>query len=283
MAKIKLMICFFISFHLGANHLRLNLQSALNKKLVEAKVSSLGGYQGFCIHLTLKSLSKDSLIILVEAGRRLNSLDDKNQDILIVKEQIIALRTREQKSFDVKGYCCQAHNHSPYKGAKYDINKLADSNLVCLANYLNANEFDTNAEQEAVWALSDKRPAANITGTNDSLIQGLRERIALIKGEKIPWYRIISKKFVFDNGVITIVNLKLQGVLSYSNEKEDYATLTVINEKGLLVCRVQSEWIKICVNENYKLDLPIKGLAKGKYTIELKTPEKLLTKGDFEI
>ena len=99
MARIKLIACFLISFHLGANHLRMNLQNALDKKLVEAKVISLGGYQGFCINMALKNLTKDSLILLVEAGRRLNSLDDKNQDILIVKEQIIALKNKELKKF----------------------------------------------------------------------------------------------------------------------------------------------------------------------------------------
>lgn len=283
LVKIKFIVCFLCGFQLGATHLQMNLQKALDKKLVEAKVTSLGGYQGFCIRMNLKNLSKDSLIITVEAGRRLNSIDDKNQDILVVKQEIIALRTKEEKGFNVKGYCCQASNHSPPMGAKYHINTLADTNLVKLARLLNFKEFDKNAEQEAIWAISDKRSSANISSENDSLTQGLREMVAMLKGEELPWYRILSKKYVFENGAISIINLRLQGLISYSNDKENYATLSVKNEKGLEVCQVKSEWIKISTNQIYKLDLPIKGLPKGKYSIELSTTEKQLAKREFEI
>lgn len=45
-----------------------------------------------------KNLTKDSLIILIEAGRKLNSLDDNYQDILIVKEELLGLRLSEEKA-----------------------------------------------------------------------------------------------------------------------------------------------------------------------------------------
>jgi len=283
MTNIKFIVCFLISFRLGANHLRMDLQKALDKRLVEATATSKGGYQGYCINIKIKNLTKDSLMILVEAGRRLNSLDEKNQDILIVKEQLIVLKALEGKQFDVKGYCCQASNHCPSKGSGYHINSLADSSLVKLARLLNFKEFDRNAEQEAVWAISDKRSSANISSENDSLTQSLREMVAMLKGEELPWYRILSKKYVFENGVISFVNLRLQGLMSYSNDRENYVTLSVKNEMGMQVCQLKSEWVKVCSNETYKLDIPIKGLPKGKYFVELNSPERLLAKREFEI
>ncbi|PBQ31550.1 hypothetical protein CNR22_07145 [Sphingobacteriaceae bacterium] len=283
MALKKIILCLLVSTQLQAAHISMSLQKAVDKKLVFVKVASLGGYQGFCVNMVLKNLTKDSLIILVEAGRRLNSLDDQQQDILLVKEESVALKMNEGKSFNLKGYCCQASKHAPSPGSKFSVNTLADSNLVSLARYLNVSKFDANAEQEAVWSLSDKRPTATITAPEDSLLHGLRQKVAMIKGEPIPWYRILSKKINYSNGAIGIVNLNLRGDLVYSNDLANYATLSVVNEKGLPVCEIKSEWLNVSTNQIYKLDLPIKGLAKGKYTIELRTPEKQLAQKEFEL
>ena len=135
--KIFNMVLMF-SLQLSANNHEMKLQKALDQNLVKAEVKSLGGYQGYCILLTLKNLGKDSLRIILEPGRRLNSVDDKNQDILVTKEEIIVLQKFENRSINVKGYCCQASNFSPSTGAKYEINKMADPSLVSLAQYLNA-------------------------------------------------------------------------------------------------------------------------------------------------
>ena len=174
-----------VSIQMKANHQKLNLQKALDLKMVKAQAKSLGGYQGFCIKMELKNLSNDSIIIVVEAGRRLNSVDDKNQDILITHEEIIALQKFENKYFDVKGYCCQASNHSPSAGSKYDVNKMADANLVLVAQYLNSCNLETNTEQQAIWAISDNKPTANVASAKDSLLLPLKQLVANLKGEKL--------------------------------------------------------------------------------------------------
>lgn len=272
-----------MSQQLSAKHQKMNLQKALDLKLVKAEAKSLGGYQGFCVKMNLKNLTSDSLTVIVEAGRRLNSLDDKNQDILVTQQEIIAMKKLEDRSFNVKGYCCQANNHSPFAGAKYDVNKLADSNLVDLARFLSSSKFETNIEQQAIWAVSDKKPSANIASTNDSLLLPLKQLVANLKGEKLPWYSMITKTILYAGGDMKTYPLYLRGKLNYSNDKEDYVSLYVFDEKGLPVCEIKSQWLMPCVNKDYNLNIPVKGLVKGKYTIELKTPEKQLAKQEFEI
>ncbi|MCC6372674.1 MAG: hypothetical protein IT236_16845, partial [Bacteroidia bacterium] len=246
-------------------------------------VTGLGGYQGYCVNMDLKNLSKDSLIIEVEAGRRLNSLDDKVQDILIVKEEFISLRNLEEKNFKIKGYCCQASNSAPPANAKYDVNKMADSNLVKLARFLNAGKFNNDTEQQAIWALSDKKPTATISGINDTLLLPLKQLVCNMKGEVMPWYSLISGTYVFNNGTIYNYPLVLKGKLAYSSDTEEYATLYVFDAKGQQVCQVKCEWIKSGQNNSFALNIPVKGLAKGKYSIALKTPQKELAKKEFEI
>ena len=58
-------------------------------------------------------------------------------------------------------------------------------------------------------------------------------------------------------------------------------TLSVKNEKGLAVCLIKTQWLKSDVNAVYKLDLPIGGLEKGKYVVELKAGARELSRREF--
>lgn len=283
MIRILIFYILFTSIQTKANHQKMNLQKALDLKLVKAEVKSLGGHSGFCINMNLKNLTKDSLVIIVEAGRRLNSVEDKNQDILITQQEIIAMSKAESRSFNVKGYCCQSSHSSPSAGAKYDVNKMADSNLVSVARYLNISKMEPNVEQQAIWAISDNKATANIASQKDTTLLPLKQLVANLKGEKLPWYSMITKTVVFASGSMQTYPLYLRGKMSYSNDKEDYVSLYIFNEKGLPVCEIKSQWLLPCANKNYDLNIPVMGLAKGKYTIELKTPEKQLAKQEFEI
>ncbi|MGZ3901790.1 MAG: hypothetical protein ACXVDC_15795 [Bacteroidia bacterium] len=272
-----------LTISLEARHQKLNLQKAIEQHLVKAKALSLGGYQGYCINLNLTNQSPDSLIVVVEAGRRLNSMDEKDQDILIVKQEMILLGKLESKWTKVKGYCCQANNHSPSQNARYDVNTLADSALVFVARYLNSGSYDPHVEQQAIWAISDKKPTANITGKNDSLAISLRQLVATLKGEPLPWYTVISSTHVFASGAMENYPQLLRGKLNYSNPADNYVTLFILDKNGKEVCLLKSQWLKACSDSNYDLNVPVKGLAKGKYTIGLRTAEKEITKREFEI
>ncbi len=278
---------FFITLVLlalqgNAKHQKLRLQKALELNLVKASAQSLGGHQDYCMKMNIKNLINDSLIIIVEAGRRLNSIDDQNQDILITKEEIIVLMKREDKWIQIKGYCCQANNHSPSQNAKYAVNNLADSSLVTLAQFINAGTFESSVVQNAIWAISDKKSTAQITSKNDSLMLPLRTLVANLKGEPLPWYNVISSTFVFERGAMETFPQWLRGKLDYSNDKDCYTTLHVINEKGLEVCQIIKQWT-LTGGGKVDLNVPLKGLAKGKYTIELNTPDRQLAKKMFEI
>lgn len=272
----------FCSFIMNAKHQKLKLQNALDAKCVKANAVSLGGYQDYCINMHLMNLSSDSLIVIIEAGRRLNSLDEKDQDILVTKEAIIVLKKQEEKWVPLFGFCCQANNHSPKKNAKYDVSRMGDSNLVRLAGFLNSGKFDNHVTQQAIWAISDNQSSAQVTSKNDSALFPLRRLVCALKGEQLPWYTIKSQTMVYTSGAMINFPVELNGKLHYKNDKESYTTLHVLNSKGVEVCKIIKQWTQ-AGEADYDLSIPLKGLTKGKYTIELKSQEKDLAKQQFEI
>lgn len=283
MFRFGLILLIALAIKVEGKSLKMNLQEAIDKKMVKTTVVSLGQYQGYCIKMSLSNLTKDSLIILVEAGRRLNSIDDKNQDILVVRELLVKLKRLEKSSFDLYGYCCQASNHCPQKEAKYDVNVMADTNLVKVARYLNVCNLESNAEQEAVWAVSDNRSSATIGSGNDTLLMPLRQMIADVKGEVLPWYTLVMQNYLYSNGIIASTPKQLKGKVTYSLENDEYVTLSVCDEKGNSVGIFLCQWLKACSNQAYFLDLPINRLEKGKYVVKLASKDKQLVTKEFEI
>lgn len=271
-----------IVFQAKAKHQKLKLQKALELKLVKVIVKSLGGHSNYCINMNIKNLTKDSLSIILEAGRRLNSIDDYNQDILITQEEMIVLKKLENKSLKVKGFCCQASHGSPRINSIYDVNKMADSSLVLLANYLNSNVLESSCIQNAVWAISDNHNTANISSNNDTTVLSLRHFISRLKREPIPWYTLISKDYVYNSGAFGSFNKLLKGKLKFNVENEGFTTLHILNSKGIEVCQIIEEWALIG-DKVVDLNIPIVGLEKGIYTIEITNAEKTLIKKDFKI
>jgi hypothetical protein len=76
--------------------------------------------------------------------------------------------------------------------------------------------------------------------------------------------------------------LWLKGKLNYTNDKECYTTLHVLNSKGIEVCQIVKKWTSVGTKD-YPLNIPVAGLAKGKYTVELKSTDKQLAAKEFEI
>jgi hypothetical protein len=282
--KRRLFILFILCACFSkANHTTLTLQQALNNALVRAQARSLGGYQEKCMEMNIKNLSRDSLVVIVEAGRRLNSLDDEDQDILIIKHEIITLGRQQDKWFTVTGYCCQAKNHSPKKLGKYDAGMLADSQLVVLARYLDGKNFDHHAVQQAIWAISDKESTGKIASKTDTTLTPLRELVATLKGEPIPWFSIASATYEFSNGSMQNFAIWLRGKIEFSSDKDSYVTLHILNSKGEEVGQIVKMWSGVG-KKTYDLSMSVAGFPKGKYTVEIVNGErKELVKKEFEI
>jgi hypothetical protein len=283
MKKFCTIAFFLLCCHVVVARKPLTLELAITRKFIKVEISSLGGHQGFCVHMKVKNLLKDSLELLLEPGSLLQANDNQQQNLLVVKECHVFLKANEEQTVNIKAYCCEATKFSPTKGAKYGYKQWADSQLVALANYLNTHIFNKEAEQDAVWAISNNYSLAHIETVGDTAVSQLRAYTAFIKGEELPWYTVEAKKYVYSNGSIVVFPVRLKGFVPYSVSGENYATLRVLNEQNRDVGEQKSGWLKGGSQQFYEVDLCINGLARGKYRIELRTDHAQVFLKEFEI
>lgn len=260
---------------------KVSLKQAFEKKLISAKSICAGGLE---LNYSITNLIKDSLVITIPAGWRFNSDAGKNdyQDILITHDEILVLRSKEVKTFDIKGFCCEATKGGPQKDAKYTLGKMADNGLVALAQYLKEHPVDKNTQQYSVWAISDNKPTANITSNNDSIAALVRSFVANVKGEPQPWYTLLKKSEVSQTGAIYDFPIRFKANITYAVAKTCYSYCYIIDEKGNTVSEIFGKWLQP-ENYDYKADFNVRGFKKGDYTLVLKNDKAALFEKSFSI
>ena len=257
------------------------IQKAFEKKYITAKAICKGGLE---LDYTVSNLLKDSLIVIIPVGWRFNSNGGKNdyQDILLTREELLVLSPKQIKTFDIKGYCCEATKAGPIAGIPYTLGKMADSSLVLLSRYLNSHKTNANTEQYSIWAISDRKETANITGSNDSIAALLRTFVANLKGEPLPWYTLLKRARVSTSGEVFDNPVRFKSDITYSVPETCYSYCYIVDINGQKVSEIFGKWL-LSENTNYKANFNVAGLKKGEYKLVLEGKNMTLFEKSFKI
>ena len=155
---------------------------------LQVNIEGTGGYQDECIQFIVRNLSNDSVHIKIEAGRKLNSLDDDEQDILVVKDKLFSLGKNQVDTISVQGYCCESSKSAPEKNSKFSIGVMAPLAWLALTHITNKFNFPKSAIQNAIWVLSDNHDIRSIPAYNNEETDQLRHTVAKILDIELPWY-----------------------------------------------------------------------------------------------
>ncbi len=165
-----------------------SLEALYTSGKVSVNFVGKGGHQNNCIQLILKNNTSDSIYGMVEAGRRLNSVDDSQQDILLVKSANFRLGARQKDTLDLIGFCCQSHKASPVKGSLFTIGAMAPAIWLLITNLIDRENFPADAIQNAIWVLSDNHDIRSIPAYRAPAMDKLRHSVADILDIELPWY-----------------------------------------------------------------------------------------------
>lgn len=273
---LTLIVCFTLQ-----GKTKVSIRQAFEKRYISAKAICNGGLE---LNYTVSNLLNDSLVVVIPPGWRFNSDAGKNdyQDILVTKQELLVLKANEKKRFLIRGFCCEATKSGPVSGAPYTLGTLADTSLTLLARYLYQHPIDENTQQNAVWAISDKEETANITAPNDSLASLLRNFVATVKGEPLPWYTLLKRANVTSFGTVNNHPVRFKADINYSVGETTYSYCYIIDSKGNVVSEIFGKWL-LPQNNDYHANFSVAGLKKGEYTLVLNNKKATLFEKTFKI
>lgn len=212
----------------------LSVEDAAKKGLVKLFIKSKGGYTGNVIEMKIQNLTNKKLDLRLEAGRRLDSKHQNEQDILVTKEQEIFVNANQLKSVNVFGMCCQAHNSSPGEKHEYEVGHLADSSLVKLAMFIDKNKYyAASSAQQSVWVVSDNNSIGCINDDDKEVKNNLRIFVSQLTGKPIPLYDVTYQSG--NDGSAMGRAVRIEGIFDYSLPTTCHATMAIYNESGEIV------------------------------------------------
>lgn len=260
------LLFFSLAFTASAKKDTVAISKAFLKKIIKLDIKGKGGFQGECLSMKIKNNSADSILIFIEAGWRFDSSDSTMQDILVVKDQYLPLAKKQEKTFGVEGFCCQAHNKSPAEKSKFAIGDSAKGQLRTIAKYLNKIKVSISNIQSAIWVVSDNNDLSSVEDENTEPSKKLREFIAKLKGIEVPFY---STKYKVEPGPAFSGKPKnITAKLSYS----------VSNDLAMVIANIRDEAGTIV-----KSFILQKGAMRGEYTFDMDWDVSNMTKGKYTV
>jgi hypothetical protein len=269
----------------------MTIEEAVKQGLVKVKVNGKGGHSGECVILEIQNLKKKDLKLMVEAGRRLNSSDEGEQDLLVVRDQNLIVQAGAKKKINMDGFCCQLSNRSPGLGSGFTLGTLADEKLVKLAQYINGKSLPEDVIQEAVWCISDKENPSNISVEEDAeanaelqkKVSELRKFTCALMGVEDKWYSTPQKRIETPERQIQSNPVEIYGAIKYvvktkaviNSELQDENHKTIFSMPGKNTME-KGEW-------DYNFHLKLDGFAKGTYHVILKAGTVQIMDREFTI
>ncbi len=212
----------------------ISIEEASKKGLIKFSIKGKGGFTGDVIEMKIKNLTNHKLDLKIEDGRILDSKKNNEQDLLVTRSEEFFVNANQLKTLNVFGMCCQAHNASPEYNSDFTFGKLADSNLIKLAYFIDTSkQYSNSTAQQAVWTLSDNNSLASICGGEKDIVIKFRNFVSKLTGREIPSYDItyLQEGRNNVNGRAT----KIDGVFDYTVPVSGKVTIGIYDKDGHLV------------------------------------------------
>lgn len=285
---MKKIILYFALVLLGLQHVAfarvgskkkpISIQKAIEQGIIKASLKGTGGHSGDVVKLSALNLLNDSVYIIIEAGRKLDSEKEDEQDIMIMKPTLFALSKKEKKETVLNGYCCQATNHSPTSNSNFKVGKMGDSSFVRLSKVIAKKQYSKSDIQNAVWCLSNNYPVSNVSKS----LTDLREFLAVEKGVPDPWYQ--TEMVVPDDGRITNNQVsKIYGNMTYFLRNDCALTIQLLDRNGHLIQTFSSNKLLQRGTYDYWFELSVTNFPKGKYFVRVMGDTQEVMKKEFVI
>lgn len=279
---LVVVICFSFSVTTYAKKDTVSVGKAFLKKLITLTIKGKGGYQEECISMKIKNSAADTLVVFIEAGRRLDSQDSSMQDILVVKDQYVPLAAKQEKSINAYGFCCQAHNKAPSANSAFLVGDIADKPLADLARYINSVKLVASSIQQAVWVVSDNNELSSVVDDNTEAVKELRKFLANLKNIETPWYNTYYKKEA--QSLFSGKPEKITGEFEYAIQND--LTMVMVNIRDEAGTIVKSFLVGKAIGRGtytYKLNWDVSKMTKGKYTLRAYANQREIKKLEIKL
>jgi len=225
----------------------ISLKTACDKKLIKLKINGTSSNYGDCMDMNITNLTNSPISVKLETGRKLICVNDTTrQNMMITKELIVNLKSKENKTYKSFAMCIQKTRSTPNKEASFKIGNLSDGYLLLIAKFIEKYNYQDNIAQKAVWAVIEKSDSNNLYSytSNTQETEAFKRFVTFAKAGKPIWFDALFSNQEY-NSINTKPEYYISGVISWEMPETGVATMKVYDETGNYITDV-------FVNKEYK-------------------------------
>lgn len=241
------------------------LTEALKNGWVKLTASGTGGHRNQALKITFENTYKSNLELVVPAGYLFYAADSTYQDLVVVRERLLAIAKGTRKSALFHTLCIRSNRASPLAGIGFSSAGMATGAMAQLAQYIHTQGLhESPAAQYAMWSVSNNHGLEGIGHPE------LLKFTAQLLGKPIPTYNIEYEETdrpgetAFQN-----VPVAVSGNFEYENSVDIIATFALYNEAGERVFTFFENEVRKPGKHRFKFNFKTNRLPHGEYHTRL--------------
>lgn len=241
------------------------LVQLLEEGRVAVSAEGLGGHDGECVKVTVQNRSGGRVTTSIPVGWRLVSVTPEVQDLLVVREELLAVAAGASVSVVCRAFCCEASGTGPAAGERYKGGHQASEALTRVAQAIASDDHPDDAAQHAIWVLSDGHSIAGMGAMDSSRADSLRLVVSRLSGQPPPRY---SMRFAEEPGRVCSGRPEaISRVLLYEVPAGTEFHAVVVDRQGRVLQVLEDHaWLEPG-RHRMALDVVVLGWTPGTYAI----------------
>lgn len=250
------------------NWITVNIRGA---DIPENSGTYISSYTGQCIELEITNLTKNPLKLFLEAGRFLQPDSDWVQRMIITHDQMMIAKTGTPTTIKAYAMCSELMDKAPHDDTQFKLGNKADGNLLELAQLISKNNFQDDAAQTAVWAITDDYEYSDIYSENSSEMKTLRDFVKKAKGITEDSTKDQPFQLMRDDPK-TYINYSsgnIKGSFAFELKQDTKLSLTLYKESGEIFHKSVQGYLFKKGNNTLTYTFTYKNVPEGNYTLKL--------------
>ncbi len=242
-----------------------SLVELLEQGRIELTPRGLGGHSGECLKVDVKNRSATSVRTSIPAGWVFVSEVQGVQDLIVVREEGIALVPNGRTTVTCRAFCCEASNGGPGENEAYRKGHPAPEKLATLARFVDSLGYDDDIVQSAIWVLSDGHDIGSLGALDSSANDTLRNKLSALSGQPAPRY---SVRYAEDERMACSGRPEsISRIVTVTRGVPDRLTIVVRSDAGRLMQVIHDRMSVAAGRAQVPVELNVLSWPKGRYAI----------------
>ena len=243
----------------------------LEHRVIDVKPVGLGGHSGESLRVTVRNNSGAPISTSIPVGWVFTSQVPEVQDLIVVREELLAIAGGASRSVVCRAFCCEASGSGPEEGEVYRAGRPGSAKLIALAQAIARSVYPDEIVQNAVWVLSDSNDIASMGAMDSTAMDSLRLVVSELSGQPAPLY---SMQYVEEEGrVCSQRPSSVQRHLRYTTMGTVF-TAVVIDRTGHVVQVLHAGTALDAGTHTLAFELDVNGWPPGNYAIHAHSTDR---------